>query len=64
MGRGAAAQLLGFYDFVQEAREEGRYVYVASVEIDSAFDAAPREHSLGTEGSPGVGPFVCRYLQR
>ena len=61
-GRGTETHLLEFFDFVKETRDKGCYVYVASIDVDSAFDTVPHEQLLKTTEKLGVDPYIRRYL--
>ena len=62
--RGAGAHLIEFRDFAREANRAGDYVYVASVDMDGAFDTVPHKLLVQTVEQLGVDPYVCRYLHK
>ena len=60
--RGTETHLTEFHDFVREAQMAGLCVYIVSVGVDSAFDAAPRSLLVRTVGKRGAGSFFCIYV--
>ena len=61
-GRGTETHLLEFYDFVKEANDQDWRIYVASIDVDSAFDKVPHDKLPQTTERLGVNPYIRRYL--
>ena len=61
-GTGTEFHLLQAYSFICEGLEAGRFVYVAAVDIEGAFDNVPHESLVDTLKKAQVDPFLCRYV--
>ena len=60
--RGTDHLLLDLADFVSGQRSRGKFVYVASIDVDGAFDTAPRQDLVDTVVRLGADGFTCRCL--
>ena len=52
-----------FHDFVGGAQLTDLYAYIASVDVDGAFDAPLHSFLVRTVGDRGIKPFLCRYAR-
>ena len=51
-----------FRNLAREASSSGLSVYIASVDIDSAFDNAPHANLVRAAEERGIDPSICRYI--
>ena len=61
--RGTELHLLEIFDFISEAGERGDYVYVASMDVDSAFDKVAHASIIRTAERAGSDCYTCRYIR-
>ena len=61
--RGTETHLTEFHDFVREAYNKGERIYVAAVDVDSAFDNVPHNELIRTAMERKVDLHICRYLE-
>ena len=60
--RGTEMHMLELFDAAAAARARGDFVYLASVDVDGAFDTVPHDSLIGTFEAAGIDSFTCRYL--
>ena len=56
--------LLELVDFIAEATESGSFAYVASLDIDGAFDKVPHHRLIESILAYGVEGYLVRYMAR
>ena len=54
--------LLETMDFAREMKTRGEGIYVASVDVDGAFDTVPHGKLLNSLKAVGVDSFLLRYV--
>ena len=62
--RGTEMHLQEMSDFAHEAIDKGEFVYIASLDIDGAFDKVPHDNLLQTLAGTGADPYLLRYIGR
>ena len=60
--RGTEQHLSDFSDFVREMPLANRSVYIASIDVDGAFDTVPHVQLMRTIDEMGVDTYTRRYL--
>ena len=60
--RGTEMHLLELSDFVREARDRGQYVYIAAIDVASAFDNVAHSRLVRTLEDSGVDTYICRFV--
>ena len=62
--RGTEFHLAELQEFIRKAREQGKYIYVAAIDVEAAFDSVPHDCVLQTLRDWGVGRHTMRYLRK
>ena len=62
--RGTEMHLLEMHTFVTQAQAEGDFIYLASIDVDSAFDAVPHASLVATFEQAGTDTYLCRYIHK
>ena len=57
-------QLQEMYDYIKKEIDGRRYVCLASIDIDWAFDKVPRDRLMATLPRLDVDPFILCFLQK
>ena len=60
--RGTEHLLLDLTDFLQDQRAQACHTYLASIDVDGAFDTVPHRDLIRTLTELGVNDFICRYI--
>ena len=56
--------LLELADFVQRSVEDGKYAYIASLDIDGAFDKVPHRLLVDSLMAVGIEGYLVRYMTK
>ena len=62
--RGTEMHLLEMHEFALAAGEADEFLYLASIDVDSAFDAVPHSSLIASFEEAGVDSYTCRYLHK
>ena len=60
--RGTETHLTEVLNFIQAAKQRNERVYLAAVDVDSAFDSVSHLQLTQTVVDRGVDPHICRYI--
>ena len=62
--KGTEFHLLRVYDFICREIQKGRFVYLAAVDIDGAFDNVPHAGLIASLLNTGADCVLCRYVAK
>ena len=61
--RGTETHLVEFHDFARGTKIRRGRIYVAAVDVDSAFEYIPHTKLIQTVKNRNVNPLICRFIR-